>query len=108
MIGIEMRWFGHAPIKPGRLPEPLEPVRTCDPPEIMAVCLSCPLQSCHSESAACPLRGGARPGRVRQDDRIRDMLSAGWRDEPLCRELGISLDELSLAKQRIRKRGRRR
>ena len=44
-------------IKPGCLPEPMKPVRTCDPPESMAIYLSCTRPNCNPESHSCPLRG---------------------------------------------------
>lgn len=44
-------------IKPGRMPEPLEPVSTRDLPEFVAACLSCPLPKCRMTSLACPIYG---------------------------------------------------
>lgn len=50
-------------IKPGRLPEPVEPGSAHDPPERIAACLDCPLAECRQDSAACPLKSLTRPRR---------------------------------------------
>ncbi len=56
-------------IKPGRLPEPPEPVSTRDPPEVMAVCLSCPLPGCHVWGRACPLYGYTQESKKKERQR---------------------------------------
>lgn len=117
MIGIEPRWAGRPAIKPGHLPEPekrTRPLREPDPKEIVDICLSCKLPECSQESKMCPLRTEecARAGRGRPrkdgpnpgDEKIGRMICAGWRDGPLCRELGISEQTLQRAKWRLRKK----
>ncbi len=53
------QWSKHPPTKPGHgEPEPLKPVYAHDPPETIAVCLSCPVPGgCDMAHRACPLWG---------------------------------------------------
>lgn len=116
-------------IKPGRIPEPIkEPIHTCDPPEIIAICLACPVAGgCHPEMSVCPLNGKHREPKHREptekirknvklnqrtvrmlerDERLLYMLTHGWRNtEAICEELGIKSAALSAAKKRLRERG---
>lgn len=109
-------------IKPGHMPEPLQPVHTCDPPEIIAICLDCPVDGgCRPELSVCPLNGRHKPpeekGRIRnvnsrtakmleRDEKTLYLLTHGWRNtECICEELGIGPAALSAAKKRLRERG---
>lgn len=109
---IEPRWFARPAIKPGYgNPEPLKPAQTYDFRENVEICLNCPLPACSTTSHSCPLYGtgpaGKQKGGLQAGDiKICDMIRAGWRDEPLCRELGISMDDLMRAKRRLKKCGK--
>lgn len=110
------RVMGHPPTKPGRgEPEPLRPARTCDTPENVEACLSCPLPSCRPELPACAVRG-IRPGKsagqtkhekvLERDNQIKALIAAGWRnDEAICEEFGIRKTTLYWSKRRLRERG---
>lgn len=108
MIGKPGTGGIHA-IKPGCLPKSTEQkwIHACDTQERVDACLSCALPKCRAESPACKLvkmrnrTEGRSPDLHPLDGRIRDMLLAGWRDGPLCMELGISERELTRAKERI-------
>lgn len=103
-------------IKPGCMPEPLQPVHTCDPPEIIAICLSCPVEAgCYPELSVCPLNGRNR----RQDERARKdakhnartvkilerdekllyMLTHGWKNTE-CSARNLALDQRLYRQQR--------
>lgn len=108
-------------IKPGRVPEPLQPIHTCDPQEAIDTCLSCKVKGgCRPESSLCKLyrpkrnkkskgigKGGTRAAlRVQRDEKILQMIRCGWRNkEVICQELGIGMSTLNQAIQRIRDRG---
>ena len=110
-------------IKPGCVPEPIQPVHTCDPPEVIAICLKCPVEGgCYPELSVCPLNGRyknsseMRPKPIKpnsrtirmleRDEKLLYMLTHGWRNtECICEELGIGPSALSAAKKRLRERG---
>ena len=105
-------------IRPGWMPEPLQPVHTCDPEEIIAVCLKCPVEGeCHPELSICPLNRrnkdnqNAKPSkrtiaRAERDEKLLYLLTHGWRNtECICEELGIKKAALCAAKKRLRERG---
>lgn len=111
MITADPYGLAHC-IRPGHLPEPVTPMCHYDPPEVEAACLSCSVRGeCNPRSKQCRVRTkrGAR-GMLKepeqqismQDERIRDMPHWGWRDLTLCRETGITPEELERAKKRIR------
>ena len=97
-------------IKPGRAPEPLKPVHTCDTPDIIAICMECPVNGgCRPNSSECPLNGGNRNKKEKmreRDEKLAYMLAHGRRNtEAICEELHISKAALSAAKKRMRELG---
>lgn len=96
-------------IKPGNMPEPLQPVHTCDPQEIIDICLACPIDGgCYPELSACPLNGrNKRTAKMlERDEKLLYLLTHGWSNtECICEELGIGPPALSAAKKRLRDRG---
>ena len=80
-------------IKPGRMPEPLQPVHTCDPQWAMDICLSCEVKGgCRPGSNLCRLhhpkkttgigKGGTRAAlRAERDEKILHMVHHGWRNK---------------------------
>uniref|UniRef100_A0AAU8B8M3 Uncharacterized protein n=1 Tax=Dulem virus 33 TaxID=3145751 RepID=A0AAU8B8M3_9CAUD len=92
------------------------PAHSRDPAEMIARCLSCPKPDCKSgECIYAPERAGkrrranqhraAQPQADAITRRVADMILAGWRDAPLARELGITVDALMDAKRQAVKCG---
>lgn len=105
-------------IKPGHMPETIEPIHTCDPPEVIAICLKCPVEGgCYPELSICPLNGRNKNNphkkptartvqMMERDEKLLHLLTHGWRNtECICEELGIGRAALSAAKKRLRERG---
>lgn len=97
-------------IKPGRMPEPLKPVHTCDSPDVIAICLKCPVKGgCRPSSPGCQVK--TRPSkdrtaeRIERDKKICEMVKAGWKNKAICEELRIKKATLSEAKKRLKERG---
>lgn len=111
-------------IKPWHMKEPItEQIHTCDPPEIIAICLDCPVKGgCYPELSVCPLNGRNKEltevtprevksnkkhiQRLERDEKLLYLITHGWRNtECICEELGIGKAALSAAKKRLRERG---
>lgn len=99
-------------IKPGHMPEPItEPIHTCDPPEVIAICLDCHVRGgCRPDSSECRLNNQHevthKPETLERDEKLLYLLTHGWRNtECICEELGIGPKALSAAKKRLRGRG---
>lgn len=99
-------------IKPGHMPDPIEPVHTCDPQWVIDLCLECKIDNCYPWSDGCELKA-ARKREIKhrletldRDEKILYLLTHGWRNtECICEELGIGRAALSAAKKRLRERG---
>lgn len=112
MITCNPYGIGHI-IRPGRLPEPLEPVSTRDPQSAVDRCLNCTAEQCFGTCGpydGIRERTSERPEedpedrRKRQraiDAKVEAMLSAGYGHYPICRELQITEKELNQARGRI-------
>lgn len=113
--------LGHI-IKPGHLPEPLEPVSTRDPQCAVDRCLDCkiPPELCfgacspYGEAKANKRSAGAYDHEARRsryqelDAKVEAMVKAGYDDYPICRALGITEKQLKTAKDRLRYRSKKR
>ena len=113
MIMTDPYRLHHNVIKPGHLPEPLEPVSTRDPQSAVDRCLNCTAEQCFGTCG--PYEGvrertSERPEEDpadRQkwqraiDAKVKTMLAAGYGNYPICRELQITEKELRQAKARI-------
>lgn len=102
--------LGHI-IKPGRLPEPMDPVHTCDPQSAIDRCLDCEKDkccgTCKPEDSA-KYTGERRDVKRRKlrDEKILAMISEGrMSDKEICDQLGIGKSTFYNAKKRLRERG---
>lgn len=108
-------------IRPGHLPEPLSPVSTRDPQCAVDRCLDCkiPPELCFgtcdpygeakaNERAAGAYDYEARRSRYQElDEKVREMLEAGYNDYPICRALRITEKQLKMSKKRLQYRNRK-
>lgn len=115
-VGIEARWFGHAPTKPGHLPErpvQAEDLHTCDSPENIATCRhKCPFpDECYSDSKRCPLKSRQKSRQelkaelAARDEKVGALIKAGWASGEIRKELGITRSALCESERRLRERG---
>lgn len=108
--------LGHA-TKPGHLPEPRRSVHTCDPQERVDICLECPVHGeCKPNSLDCQFnKTGSRSSYrkrhkrsdeiLERDQKIKELLNAGWTSKEIYTELRISQTTYSRATQRLREKG---
>lgn len=100
-------------IKPGKLPEPLEPVHTCDPQWAIDRCLECKMGGCYPDADGCKLNEANKqreaihkPETLERDEKLLYLLTHGWRNtECICEKLNMSKKALTAAKKRLRERG---
>ncbi len=113
MIGNDPYGIRHA-VRPGYgEPEPLEPVSTRDPPQAVNRCLCCTIPITECAGNCGPVDGPklcGRPARREKtrlrDEKIRDLINAGWvNNDAICEELKISMSTLIAAKRRLREDG---
>lgn len=111
-IGTAQKWIGGHITKPGYGdPKPPKPVRNYDPPEVMEMCLNCPVEGgCDMTSKACPLRrnrGDKRAAEIAErDEKVFKLIKSGWINiDAICEELGISRNIYFSTKKRLKGKG---
>lgn len=111
-IGTAPKWFSGHITKPGYGdPKPPKPVRTCDPPEVIDMCLNCPVEGgCDMKSKECLLRkkgGGKRAAEIAErDENVLKLIKSGWINiDAICEELGISRNIYFSTKKRLKRKG---
>lgn len=110
-IETDPKWFSGNIIKPGcGDPNPPQPVRTYDPPEVMERCLNCTASECNMQSKERQLRrrrGGKKAAEIAErDEKVLKLLKSGWINiDAVCEEVGISRDMYFAAKKRLKGEG---
>lgn len=114
MITSNPYGIGHI-IKPGHLPEPLQPVNQRDPQSAVDRCLACkiPKEKCfgtcgpysdakENDRAAGAYDYEAKRSRYQDlDEKVDAMVKAGYNNYPICRALGITEKQLKMSKKRL-------
>lgn len=95
IAGASSRFTGDVPL---RAEEP----RTYDPPEKIQLCLSCPKEDCVGMCPYTSMGALRRVDKIENDpmvERVANMILAGWRLEPLARELGMTVSQVKYKKK---------
>lgn len=100
-------------IKPGHMPEPLEPVHTCDPQHIIDLCLDCKVPGgCNQLSHNCPLRKvkekteKKKQWTLDRDEQIARMVNRGASAREIAGKFKISERMVSEIKRRLVRKGK--
>lgn len=93
--------LGHI-TKPGRLPEPLEPVHTCDPQSAIDRCLNCTAKKCFGN---CKTEGHDRESIRIRNEKILEMILAGAGYLEICETAGVKISTFYGVKKKFKARG---